>query len=751
MKKLLCLAALSVVLLACTQELETRLSDVESRLSKVEDQVKELNSQVSLIQQLLNGKYFIQSAEALSDGSGYKLVLVDKDGNVTEKTVLNGKDGKTGKDGVSPVVSVKQDTDGNYYWTLNGEWLLVDGKKVRANGTDGEDGKDGKDGEDGKDGTDAPATQFKVEDGKWYVKIGDGAWTYVGEAVTEVTGPIVAVDASADDVVVITLADNTVLELPKASVAVKLQILVDDTAFASVKAGQTQSTEYEVKVPAGVTYTLDSYEPENWKVTLSEPKDNKGIVSISVPATGKSAKVLLIANGSDGSSYAKVLHVGVEEGEPEEETPVVLQELVDASAGSIDLPAGAAEVTFSADWLTLSAGKLLVAANETYDSRLAVVTFKVGEKTYSLTVMQAQKDAIVLTDNTISVGADGGEVPFVVKANVAVDAASDVAWITVAPATKGLEEKPYVVTVAANESTEAREGKITFSSGELKQVVSVTQDAAAPVVPPTPVSGDFVLLTDASELQEGDELILVNQAKNYAMGAQNSNFRSRVSVTVEDDTISEPGDDVVVVTLEGAEGAWNLRTSDGYLSAPTGTKNQLLTVDAVTDYATWTISVTEAGLASVVASAGSRTMLLYNSQSGSERFSCYAGTGNNTKEVLIFRKAATPAEPVTQYSELGLYLGSRQRLYAAGTDQYVRSYNGNALQFVLLEPAAKEQVKLSGFTTELKTGDAVTVSVEWKKDKTLVLDKEYSMEVLKEEGGKLWIGDARGRGFIIRK
>ena len=59
MKKLLCLMASLALLAGCTRELESRLSDVESRLAKVEDQVKELNSQVSLIQQLLNGKYFI--------------------------------------------------------------------------------------------------------------------------------------------------------------------------------------------------------------------------------------------------------------------------------------------------------------------------------------------------------------------------------------------------------------------------------------------------------------------------------------------------------------------------------------------------------------------------------------------------------------------------------------------------------------------------------------------------------------------
>ena len=379
---------------------------------------------------------------------------MDKDGNSLEKTVLNGKDGADGEDGVSPTVGVKKDTDGNYYWTLNGEWLLVGGEKVRANGQDGASGKDGKD---------APQTQFKVEDGKWYVKVGDGAWTYVGEAATLIQGPIASIDASGADVVVITLTDNTVLELPKAAVAVKLQILVDDAAFQNMTAGQTQSAPYEVKAPAGVTYTLDSYEPENWKVTLSEPKDNKGIVTISVPAAGKSAKVLLIASGSDGSSYAKVLHIEVEGGG--EEAPVVLQEMVDATAGSIDLPAGATDVAFTETWITLSGNQLLIATNDTYDARMATVSFKVGEKSYVLTVMQAQKDAIVLTENALQVSAAGEEIPFVIKANVTVEAASSVEWITVAPATKGLEDKPFTVKVAANEATSPREGTITFSSG----------------------------------------------------------------------------------------------------------------------------------------------------------------------------------------------------------------------------------------------------------------------------------------------
>lgn len=730
------MASLVLLFSGCTRELETRLSDVETRLAKLEDQVKELNSQVSLIQNLINGKYFIQSAAELPDGSGYKLVLVDKDGNSLEKTVLNGKDGADGEDGVSPTVGVKKDTDGNYYWTLNGEWLLVGGEKVRANGVDGTDGKDGKD---------APATQFKVENGKWYVKVGDGAWTYVGEAATLIQGPIASIDASGADVVVITLTDNTVLELPKAAVAVKLQILVDDSAFQNMTPGQTQSAPYEVKAPAGVTYTLDSYEPENWKVTLSQPKDNKGIVTISVPAAGKSAKVLLIANGSDGSSYAKVLHIEVEGSG--EEGPVVQQEMVDATAGSIDLPAGATDVAFTATWITLSGNQLLIATNDTYDARMATVSFKVGEKSYVLTVMQAQKDAIVLTENALQVSAAGEEIPFVIQANVTVEAASSVEWITVAPATKGLEDKPFTVKVAANEATASREGTITFSSGELQQVVTVTQEAKEAVLPP--VSGAFELLTDASLLQAGDQLLLVNQAKDYAMGASSETYRNCTSITVVDDTISEPGEGVAVITLEGDEGAWNLRAEDGYLAAPSGSKNQLLTVDSITEYATWTISIADNGIATVKAAAGARNLLLYNSQA--TRFSCYANTGTTTKEVLIFHKAGTPATPVTQYDALGLYLGKQERVYQAGIDQYVRSYDGSALQFVLLEPQGKEQVKLSGFTTALQPGDAVTVSVDWKKNKTQVVEKDYPMTVLKDQDGKLWIGDAKGRGVIIRK
>ena len=50
----------------------------------------------------------------------------------------DGLDGTNGKDGHTPVIGVRQDEDGVYYWTLNGEWLLdEEGNKIRVTGEDG--------------------------------------------------------------------------------------------------------------------------------------------------------------------------------------------------------------------------------------------------------------------------------------------------------------------------------------------------------------------------------------------------------------------------------------------------------------------------------------------------------------------------------------------------------------------------------------------------------------------------------------
>ena len=81
---------------------------------------------------------------------GYTITF-SKSGTVTIYHGQDGKDGKDGKDGLNgqdgkdgstPTVGVRQDSDGVWYWTLNGEWLLDEqGNKIRAVATDGQNGK----------------------------------------------------------------------------------------------------------------------------------------------------------------------------------------------------------------------------------------------------------------------------------------------------------------------------------------------------------------------------------------------------------------------------------------------------------------------------------------------------------------------------------------------------------------------------------------------------------------------------------
>ena len=130
-----------------------------------------------------------------------------------------GEQGEAGADGQTPIIGIKQDTDGIYYWTLNGGWLLSDGQKVKAVGTDGAKGEtgaqgpqgdqgiqgetgatgpQGPQGEQGVHGEAAITPQLKIEDGEWLISYDKGVtWEVVGQATgdqgpqgeTGATGP----------------------------------------------------------------------------------------------------------------------------------------------------------------------------------------------------------------------------------------------------------------------------------------------------------------------------------------------------------------------------------------------------------------------------------------------------------------------------------------------------------------------------------------------------------------------------------
>lgn len=523
---------------------------------------------------------------------------------------------------------------------------------------------------------------------------------------------------------------------------VKLQIVVADEAFQSLKAGESLQVGYEVKTPQGVTYTLTSFQPEGWDVVLSTPSGNKGTLTVSLPAGAGTGRIMLVANGSDGSCFVKVLGVGVGS-----TGTVQAYEAVDASGGSLELPSGSGAVRITAsggDWINVNDLRLVLSENTTYESREALVRFTVDKQDCELTVVQAQKDAIVLTADALEALPEGEILQFVVRANVEVEARCDADWLSLAAATKGMEDKPFNITVSPNETEETRSAVISFTSGDLLQEVTLTQAPLPPLV-----SGDFLLLTDASILEPGDQLLVVNPKGTMAMSAQNGTYRTPVSITPEYDIIRNPGRGVAVITLGGTPGAWEFGVTDGYLSAQSEAKSQLLTVETLSDYARWTIEVADDGTAVVKSLEGSRNRLCYNMRD--MRFCCYLSSSSNIVDVLLYHKPAV-AKSITDNEDPGIYLGGRnKRIYQRGTDQQVRSWTGDRLSYVLMNPDSREQLAVEGYGDGFSQGESVKIRVLWKSGWDVLLDKEYVFVLQKEENGKVWLGNEAGQGVIIKK
>lgn len=135
----------------------------------------------------------------------------------------------------------------------------------------------------------------------------------------------------------------------------------------------------------------------------------------------------------------------------------------------------------------------------------------------------------------------------------------------------------------------------------------------------------YKLVTDINTLAEGSQIVIVYD--NMAMGAQNSNYRGTVGITIVDATF-EYIDGVCVLTLGGnSTDGWTLKASEGYLYC-SGSKGNLNNSVELIEGCTWKIDP-DSGIQNI---DNSTYYLQYNT--GSPRFACYAGT---LKNVSIYK------------------------------------------------------------------------------------------------------------------
>ena len=299
-----------------------------------------------------------------------------------------------------------------------------------------------------------------------------------------------------------------------------------------------------------------------------------------------------------------------------------------------------------------------------------------------------------------------------------------------------------------------------FTAGQVA-VFSVDMDGASFTAAGSGGSGtgSFSLVTDASTLQAGDEVLIVYTAGAKALGALNTsgNFRDPVDVSISNGSIATEGS-ATVLTLEAGStiGTWAFKDGSNYLASQSTANNYLRTSTSITANSSWAVSITNDGLATIQAQAGDRKYLLYNPSQ--PRFTCYdSADKSGMKKVSIYRRTSggggASADPLLSESEYGCYLGTGLTwTLNAGTDQVTRFYDQYGFEtYTLINPSEVEELEIYGYKNSYVKGDGnISITVNWRRGTTTVLSQVYKMTIIKEEGPKVWLSDGT-HGVIIKK
>ena len=245
---LLCICCLSLGLLGSCKyddsDLVERVDNLEGRLAKLEEQCKQINANINSLQIIVNAlkeaNHITSISNLVENGVeiGYKIEFAKSD----PIHIYHGKagaDGARGEDGYTPLIGVKKDKDGIYYWTLDGNWLTDnDGNKVRAQGLDGKDGYNGKDGKDGYNGKNGVTPKLRIKDGNWDVSYNNGvSWETLGSATggvvpcpiksVEVKGRYVLFTLYSGDEIKVPLYNAITIKFEETTIGMKASSQID--------------------------------------------------------------------------------------------------------------------------------------------------------------------------------------------------------------------------------------------------------------------------------------------------------------------------------------------------------------------------------------------------------------------------------------------------------------------------------------------------------------------------------------------
>lgn len=256
-----------------------RVDDLENRVTELEKLVNEITSNLGSIVtaiDALENQDRIVAVNKLPGDQGWEIVFANS-GTIT---IYNGANGK---DGDSPVIGVEKDTDGKYYWTLDGEFLLDEsGQKVPATAQYG-------------------VPQIKIEDGKFWFSVDGEKWTECGDVASEGIGTIKGVEDKGDSVV-FTLYDNSTITIPKVQ-SFSLNIEKTEVGIAP---GETAVIPYTITAADDAT-KVTAIPVNGYAVSITKTSSSEGALNIKAPDPVVDADIYVVAVNGDGVTSGKIL------------------------------------------------------------------------------------------------------------------------------------------------------------------------------------------------------------------------------------------------------------------------------------------------------------------------------------------------------------------------------------------------------------------------------------------------------------
>lgn len=305
-----------------------------------------------------------------------------------------------------------------------------------------------------------------------------------------------------------------------------------------------------------------------------------------------------------------------------------------------------------------------------------------------------------------------------------------------------------------------------------------------------PLPGDFVLVTDDSQLAEGNEIIIVNsgtagEAKALST-TQGNNNRPATNVTVRSILAVTATDETQIITLERAEGdnlGWYFNVGNGYLYAASNTANHLKTHNTTADSKV-AISIGDDNIASVVFQGQySHNVMQYNQ--GSTLFSCYETASQSP--VYIYQRTAQNAslsadkQHITLVTPAGADESEPQTFTVTGSNltenvtltvdnpnfvlnpTTIVPENGAVSQVVTVTYVGESTITENETITITSSGKTVEVYVHGRKEATTLAQIEASTDLLNKKvavsdeligawayGNKLWAKD-QGNASIDKR